>query len=205
MALVLMVFTFMQLNVSAQDKPQPKKGEDVKGSYYCPMHKEIMSEHPGSCNKCGMNLKMRKSGKQMNMMDRIGNPFFEKSDGGLKVQVWLQTQDEHKQMMEENRNGMGHHKNGKGMKDGAMMQQMMSGTHHVMVKIIEEKTGKEVGNKVELQLNSPSQKSTSVNLMKREKHFGNGISLDEKGIYPITVITTLANKTNKVDFTYDVK
>ena len=30
--------------------------EEKKQKYTCPMHQEIVSDKPGSCPKCGMNL-----------------------------------------------------------------------------------------------------------------------------------------------------
>lgn len=30
--------------------------EELKQQYVCPMHPEVTSDKPGTCNRCGMNL-----------------------------------------------------------------------------------------------------------------------------------------------------
>lgn len=36
-------------------------------TYVCPMHPEVVSQKPGSCSKCGMDLVRKKDGKEMEM------------------------------------------------------------------------------------------------------------------------------------------
>jgi hypothetical protein len=36
--------------------PAPTAPAGQKGSYYCPMHKEVQSDRPGKCPRCGMDL-----------------------------------------------------------------------------------------------------------------------------------------------------
>lgn len=204
---IILAFSVSQFNVAAQNKQvqQPKKVEVKKDVYTCPMHPEVVCDKAGTCPKCKMDLMLKKSDKKMNMMAMMGNPFFEKSVDGLKFQIWIQTQDEHKKMMQENMGKM----MGKHMMermDGNAMSKMMSGTHHVAVKITNEKTGKEVGKDLEMQTLSPSQKSATSKFVKRHNHFGNALQLDEKGKYQLTFIVTLKDKKpSKVLFTYEVK
>lgn len=41
----------------SHEKPQQTAARDAKpGQYTCPMHPEIISDNPGKCPKCGMNL-----------------------------------------------------------------------------------------------------------------------------------------------------
>ena len=202
---MILAFSVSQFNVIAQDKQETKMATSKKEVYKCPMHSDVVSDKPGTCSKCKMELKKRGSDKKDHMMAMMGNPTIEKSVDGLKFQVWIQTQDDHKKMMAEKMGKMmGKHM----MKemDGNTMSKMMSGTHHVSVKIINEKTGKEVGTTLEMQSVSPTQKSASITMIERHKHFGYGISLDEKGKYQLTAIVTMKdNKSSKVQFNYEVK
>jgi len=205
MVAMILVFSVSQFNVLAQDKQETKKATSKKEVYKCPMHSDVVSDKPGTCSKCKMDLEKKGSDKKDHMMAMMGNPFFEKSVDGLKFQVWIQTQDEHKKHMSENMGKMMGKHMMEGM-DGSTMSKMMSGTHHVAVKIINEKSGKEVGNDLEMQIVSPSQKTISSTFIKRHKHFGNGISLDEKGKYQLTAIVTLKDKkSSKAQFNYEVK
>ena len=205
MIAMILVFSVSQFNVFAQDKQETKKTTSKKEIYTCPMHSDVVSDKPGTCSKCKMDLEKKGSDKKDHMMAMMGNPFFEKSVDGLKFQVWIQTQDEHKKHMSENMGKMMGKHMMEGM-DGSTMSKMMSGTHHVALKITNEKNGKEVGTTVEMQSVSPTQKSAAITMIKRHKHFGNGISLDEKGKYQLTAIVTLKDKkSSKVQFNYEVK
>jgi hypothetical protein len=43
--------------------PAQKKTSAEKISYVCPMHADIVSDKPGKCSKCGMNLVEKKMEK----------------------------------------------------------------------------------------------------------------------------------------------
>lgn len=45
-----------------QKKPQEKKAEAK--TYVCPMHADVVSDKPGKCSKCGMNLVEKKTNKK---------------------------------------------------------------------------------------------------------------------------------------------
>lgn len=43
--------------MAVMDETFSKHGKDVQGAMYtCPMHREVISDKPGNCPKCGMNL-----------------------------------------------------------------------------------------------------------------------------------------------------
>ncbi len=48
--------------------PEPEKGSatnQVQGAEYtCPMHPEVLSDRPGKCPQCGMNLEKKMPGGQ---------------------------------------------------------------------------------------------------------------------------------------------
>ncbi len=184
-----------------------------------------------------------KSGK---MGDMMGKPIAERTVDGLRVQLWLITQDEHKQMMEERMKSdmagmkhdmmrgakdstkmdhemgsnmkhdmkrMDHGKMGKNMKAGAkeadhskMMESMMAGTHHVMVKVVDEKSGKAVGDgHIMIALTDASGRSSTIHLTEMMDHFGGGVSLAEKGAYKIALSFKSGDKTHNAEFAYEVK
>ena len=202
---MIIAFSVSQFNVTAQNKQETKSTTSKTSVYTCPMHSDIVSDKPGTCPKCKMDLVVKSADKNENMMAMMGDPTIEKSVDGLKFQVWIQTQEEHKKHMSDNMGKMMGKHMMEGM-DGGTMSKMTGGTHHVAVKIINEKTGKEVGTAVEMQTVSPTKKTASISMMKRHKHFGYGISLDEKGKYQLTAIVTLKDKkTSKVQFNYEVK
>jgi len=166
--------------------------------------------------------------------DKMGKPIFEQSVEGINVQVWVITQEEHKKMMAEKMKDSDHpmkeeakHMDMKkmdeskkkeamdmkkmddskmhDMKDGKM-KEMMGGTHHVMVQLNDEKTGKGIDSAaVEIQITSPSQKSSTTKLMGMMKHFGGSLSLDEKGTYNLTTLITIDGKVRSAKFDYNVK
>jgi len=183
-----------------------------------------------------------KSGKTSDMM---GKPTAERTIDGLRVQLWLITQDEHKKMMEErmesgkgemkhemmpgamdsaiaehnmggmkhDMKGMDHGKMGKEMKGEAKeadhwktMEAMMAGTHHVMVKVLDEKTGKVVGDgHIIVVITTPSGKSSTIHLAQMMDHFGGGASLIEKGIFKLALSFKSGSKTSNAEFEYEVK
>lgn len=171
---------------------------------------------------------MKSSGHLEKMIQMMGKPTFNQSIDGMRVQVWLITQEEHKNMMKsmmkdssmggDMKHDMGqmmhggmkmeHGMQGMDMKHGesdheAMMKEMMSGTHHIMAFLADEKTGSPVQSAaVEVELLSPSQKAGSVRLHTMKDHFGGGLNLDEKGEYVINVKINVAGKYHNARFLF---
>ncbi len=183
-----------------------------------------------------------KSGKTGDMM---GKPTAEQTVDGLRVQLWVITQDEHKKLMQErmkadmggmkhdmmggakdsakmghdmgmmkhDMKGMDHAKMEKDMKAGAkemdhskMMESMMAGTHHVMVKVLDEKSGKAVGDgHVMVAVTAPSGKSDTIHLSEMMDHFGGGASLTEKGSYKFAVSFKSGTMTHKAEFEQNIQ
>lgn len=46
--------------VAADSTAAPAAAEGVATTYTCPMHPEVVADHPGKCPKCGMNLIVKK-------------------------------------------------------------------------------------------------------------------------------------------------
>ncbi len=139
------------------------------------------------------------------MAEKMGKATFEKYLGGYHLQVWVITQVEHNKMMKGNMMSgeMKHDMTGMGHKH---MVAMMSGTHHVMVTFEDSTANKPPeGAVVDLTVQSPSKKSTTVKLTEMMGHFGGGLTLDEKGDYLITINAKLADTAHEAEFKYEVK
>lgn len=220
--LLLGTIAFSQGHEHQMHQKQEMQQEQTKEMYTCPMHPEVVSDKPGKCPKCGMILiKMKPTDTSISKM--MGNPMFEKSADGWNIKMWLMTQDEHKKMMKDRMDtGMMTEKEGHEMhhdkKDAEttdqkkdddhskMMEAMMAETHHIMVMATDEKSGKGVEEtQVEIQITSPSNKTSIVKLMSMMGHSGGGLSLDEKGKYILTAVSTTDTKSVTTQFEYDVK
>ena len=95
----------------------------------------------------------------------------------------------------------------KGMgKDNATKEAMMAGTHHMMVEVKNNVSGKEtnaISAKVEIV--SPTNKNSSVDLKTTmTDHFGSGLTLDEKGEYQLTVSVLVGNVSKTIKLKYTV-
>jgi hypothetical protein len=236
--------------LSAQDQHQEQQGTAMKEVYTCPMHPEVSSDKPGKCPKCGMTLakktvsaKEQQTTKQSTSMPLMSlKPTVEQTVDGLRVQLWIIAQDEHKKMIGErmksemgamkhdmvggakdttmmdhdmgsNMKGMDHSKMDMGMKAGTkevdkskMTETMMAGTHHVMVKVLDDKSGKAIGaDHIMIAVTAPSGKSSTIRLSEMMNHFGGGASLTEKGAYKCALSFKSGDKTHSTQFEYEVK
>ncbi|QJD94364.1 hypothetical protein HH214_19265 [Mucilaginibacter robiniae] len=56
--LFLLAFTACQQQPASTQKQVPKAKQNIKEvvQYTCPMHPEIITNKPGTCPKCGMDL-----------------------------------------------------------------------------------------------------------------------------------------------------
>lgn len=54
-ALAVAIFTITAKG-STLNQAQAEKAETKKVEYTCPMHPEVVSDKPGQCSKCGMDL-----------------------------------------------------------------------------------------------------------------------------------------------------
>ena len=172
--------------------------------------------------------------KKHDMSSKMGKPTVDATVEGLHMKVWLMTQKEHKKMMKGKMGQMMHgEKEGamgqmemKGMKDTSMemgkdmkgmkhdgmgmdkvtKEAMMVGTHHIMLDFTDATNGKEIANaSAKLLIVSPSKKNSSVNLKPTMSHFGDGITLNEKGEYQLTVSVNVNGVSKTKQFQYTVK
>jgi hypothetical protein len=169
---------------------------------------------------------------QNNMSEKMGKSTFEQTTDGLTIRVWLITQTEHKKMMKDhgmmgatkkdrhemmgmmhgNSAGKDDHQmmndqmqhDGKGM-DEEMMKSMLMGTHHIMVIVEDEATKLERESAtIEVQAVSPTDKNSTVTLTRMMKHYGGGLTLDERGRYRITVVARDGDRVVRSSFDYGV-
>lgn len=117
-----------------------------------------------------------------------------------------------KDMKGMNHDGMDMGKDMRGMKhDGMEMDKetkeaMMSGTHHIMLDVTDATSGKEITNaSAKVLIVSPSKKNSSVDLTSMMSHFGNGLALDEKGEYQLTVSVNVNGVSKTKQFQHTVK
>jgi hypothetical protein len=170
--------------------------------------------------------------KHHDMSSMMGKPTADAIVGGLHMKVWLMTQKQHKGMMKDNKGQMMMHgekegeMGGMGMKDTSMgmgkdmmgmkhegmemdkatKDAMMAGTHHIGLEVTDAVKGTEIANAtVSLQIESPSKKTSSVDLKSVMSHFGSGLTLDEKGQYDFTVNVNVEGVTKSTKFEYTVK
>lgn len=109
--------------------------------------------------------------------------------------------------------GMDHSKMGKdtttGSKDmdhSKMMEAMMAGTHHVMVKALDDTSGMAVDDgHVMIGVTAPSGKKSTVHLSEMMGHFGGGVSLDEKGSFKFNVTVKAGSTTRNAEFEKNIQ
>jgi len=169
----------------------------------------------------GASVDSTKTGmKGHDMSSVMGKPTADATVGGLHIKVWLMSQTRHKEMMKpkpammmkmgEKDTSMG--MDMKGMKhegmemDKSTKDAMMAGTHHIGLEVTDALQGTEIANAtVNLQIESPSKKTSSVDLKPRMSHFGSGLVLDEKGEYQFTVNVIVAGVAKTTKFQYVVE
>jgi hypothetical protein len=167
------------------------------------------------------------------MAKMMGTPLVDRKLEDVHIQLWLISQKQHKAMMEKMHGGMGMKHDEMGMKHDSMgmghegmgmkhdnmgmshegmgmnkaqMDSMMSGTNLVAVELTSASTGKAIpGGGVSLDIDSPSMKSTSVDLKSMMGHFVSPLTLDEKGKYSFTLKVAAGEMTKTANFTYTVK
>jgi hypothetical protein len=158
--------------------------------------------------------------KHHHMSKMMGKPTVDATVEGLHMKVWLMTQKHHKKMMKEMKHdgmrmkdtSMAMNEDMKKMKhdgmemDKATKEAMMAGTHCIILNITDASGGKEIANaSAKVTIVSPSKKSSSVDLMPMMNHFGDGLTLDEKGEYQFTVSVNVDGVSKTKDFEYTVK
>ncbi len=173
--------------------------------------------------------------KKHNMSSMMGKPTVDATVDGLHMKVWVMTQKQHKKMMKGKMGKMMMHgekegemehmemsemhdtsmemgKDMKGMKhegmgmSKAMMDSMMAGTHCIMLHVSDAATKKGISEaKANALIVSPSMKHSSVELKPMMRHFGGGLTLDEKGKYTITVSVNVNGVSKSKEFQYKVK
>jgi hypothetical protein len=159
--------------------------------------------------------------KHHDMSAMMGKPTVDVTVEGLHVKVWLMSQTQHREMMKpkpvmmmkhgekDTSMAMGNEMQGikhEGMEvDKATKETMMAGTHHIGLEVTDAAKGTEIANtSVKLMIESPSKKSSSVDLKPMMGHFGSGLTLDEKGEYRFTVNVNVGGVSKTTQFQYAV-
>jgi hypothetical protein len=182
----------------------------------------------------------------------MGKPTADATVGGLHMKVWLMTQVQHNEIMNEKMGqmpmpaakegdmakvdsrglndtslAMGKdtkdvHHDSLGVKAAntrtdndtvdaiqgsrSMTKAMMAGTHHIVLDVTEIASGKEIaGASARVLIESPTKKSSSVDLKSMMSRFEGALTLDEKGEYRFTVNVNVGGVTKTTQFQYAVK
>lgn len=143
--------------------------------------------------------------EHMNMM---GKPTFDTTVSGLHLKMWIITQKQHKKLM-KGKVGKAMMKNaedGKTM-DAASKEAMMAGTHHCMLTVHDIDTGKEITTaETKIRIDVPSKKeATLIDLKPMMGHYGESITLNEKGKNVITISVTVDGFTRNATVKYMFK
>lgn len=86
------------------------------------------------------------------------------------------------------------------------MGSMTAGTHHIVLDATEIASGKGIaGASARVMIESPSKKSSSVDLKAMMEHLGGAFTLNEKGEYRFTVNVSFGGVTKTTQFQYAVK
>jgi hypothetical protein len=155
--------------------------------------------------------------KKHDMSSIMGKPTADATVGGLHIKVWLMSQKKHSEMMESGpgmmmkhgekegeTGGMGKHNNME--MDKASKDAMMAGTHHIGLEVTDAAKGTAITRvSVNLLIESPSKKESSIDLKPMMSHFGSGLTLDEKGEYRFTVNVNAAGVAKTTKFQYVVE
>lgn len=70
-----LILSFGLFFTACNDDNKNAKTEQLAAgeTYTCPMHNEVMSDEPGKCPKCGMNLEKRKMTEEQMKLKETGN------------------------------------------------------------------------------------------------------------------------------------
>ena len=146
--------------------------------------------------------------KQPDLTSMMGKPTADASVGGLHMKVWLVPQDS----MGMKATGMRMDNDtveaiqGSRTMNKAMTDSMTAGTHRIVLDVTEIATGKEIADaSAKVLIESPSKKSSSVNLTPMMQHFGGALTLNEKGEYRFTVNVNVGGISKTTQFLYAVK
>lgn len=135
-------------------------------------------------------------------------PTFETNTGGLDIQVWVMTREEHEQMMNEMKNNesmnMNMDKEGKMNKMGNDSKK--TGTHHLKMVVSDAGSGNvrnDLNSKVKV--TSPTKISTTIGLKNMSDHYGSDLTLNEKGDYIFLITLDDKGTAKTAEFTYKVQ
>ena len=70
MAVALMLSAATLFASNQQTKPSNAKTQSASEQYTCPMHKDVVSNKPGKCSKCGMKLEKKAAAMYSCPMDK---------------------------------------------------------------------------------------------------------------------------------------
>ncbi len=83
---------------------------------------------------------------------------------------------------------------------------VLTGTHHIMLDVTDAESGNEIdGASVKLDIVSPSDKNSSVDLTMMMSRFSGGLTLDEEGEYDFTLSVNVSGVSTTTQFQHTVR
>jgi hypothetical protein len=142
--------------------------------------------------------------KNQDISTKMGKPIVEATVKGLNMKVWFMTQGQYKKLMGEG--DLNRMKDTSRKINKAMMDPMMSGTHHIMLDIKDVSGGKEIDKATaQVLIMTPSKKNTTVDLKSMINHFAGALTLVEGGNYQFKVTVIVAGVPRTTQFQYELK
>jgi hypothetical protein len=176
-----------------------QEAQTSKAAYVCPMHPTEVSDKPGKCPKCGMDLVKNvqadagnKPGGTMQMVSApSGRPTHHSRVEKYDIRCWVMPKSECTAAC------------GMEMKKEAGEKE---GTHCVMVSVRSRKTKKPVnGAEVWFHIVYPGKRNLMPKLRNMGEVFGGEIDLSEKGRYTMMAHVTDGDKHPATKFKYRIK
>ena len=127
-----------------------------------------------------------------------GKPLASKVKEGLRIRVWLLTQDQHRAKASAFQSET--------TLEDKLKELLNQGTHYVLVNVTDLKTKKSVTDaEVWFHIVYPNKKNLMPRLTRVEDHFAGGVELSQKGKYTFMVHVNMGEKQTAITFRYNLK
>jgi hypothetical protein len=134
------------------------------------------------------NTKKDTAKKVNDISDVLGKPVYESTIDSLNTKVWIISQRKNQEMLKSTTGKSMAKMKDNTKEDKSTKAEIISGTHYFIFDVTNITKGKEVADtSAKVEVVSPTKKISSLNLKPMMNHFGDGLTLDEKGDYLFTI------------------